>query len=144
MLLISSFQYNYRFRSLFLILMMKHSVFLIYTISFMCDVYCYMLCVMYYCFFVHVGCVLLTCLVFNHISRFWICEMECVCVCVCMCVFNIPQCSTLILPVSVILCSPNINKFASYMPGLTKCYSGVSNTPELYSGAFMFTFKGGV
>jgi hypothetical protein len=54
---------------------------------------------------------------------------------------NIPQCSTFILPVFVVLCSCNVSKFASYMPVLTKCCSGVSNTPELYSGAFMFKFK---
>jgi len=79
-----------------------------------------------------------------------VCVHACVCVgmhahvCVCVCVFNIPQCSTLILPVSVILCSCNINKFAPYMPALTNCCSGASNTPELYSGASMFKFKGGV
>jgi len=64
--------------------------------------------------------------------------------CMCVCVCDIPQFSTLILPVSVILSSHNINKFASYMPALTKCCSGVSNTPELYSGASMFKFKGRV
>ena len=67
--------------------MMKHSAFLIYTISIMCDVYCYMLYVMYCCLFVNVGCVLLTCSIFSHISGFWICEMNmCVRVCACVCV----------------------------------------------------------
>ena len=65
------------------------------------------------------------------------------CVCVCVYVFNIPQCSTSILPVSVVLCSCNVSKFASYRPALTECCSGGSNTPELYSRASMFNFNVG-
>ena len=50
----------------------------------MCCVLLYVLCYVLLFFCVYSMCVLLMCLIFNHINRFWICEMKWICVCVCM------------------------------------------------------------
>jgi len=80
--LISIFQYNYSFKSVLLILMMKHSMFLIYIVFLwyvLCVVICCMLCLSVY------G--LLTNFIFNGTNVFWICEMKCICMYVCVYIY---------------------------------------------------------